>query len=189
MARFLDTGAYLWSKALGGGGIDVGHAVAVDSTGNVTVTGAFRGTANFGGTDLTAAGGYDIFVARFDADGVHMWSKRYGGAGDDVARGLAADSVGGIVVTGGFQSAIDFGGDALTSAAGKDVFIASLTAGGGHVWSRSFGASSVDHGHGVAVDSAGRVVVAGSISDATDFGGGPVGGNGNFDGFVASFSP
>jgi hypothetical protein len=61
------TPAHLWSQRFGGTGDDSGRVVAVDGTGNVLVTGTFTGTVNFGGGDLTSAGGYDIFVAKYDS--------------------------------------------------------------------------------------------------------------------------
>ena len=59
------SGEHLWSKRFGGTSIDTALSIAVDSGGNVLVTGWFDGTANFGGGDLTSAGFYDIFVAKF----------------------------------------------------------------------------------------------------------------------------
>jgi hypothetical protein len=40
--------------------------------------GYFGGTVNLGGSDLTSAGGVDVFVAKFDPSGVHQWSQRFG---------------------------------------------------------------------------------------------------------------
>ena len=56
---------HLWSKRFGDGNGAVGRAVAVDASGNAIVTGYFPGVVNFGGDDLTSAGGYDVFVAKF----------------------------------------------------------------------------------------------------------------------------
>jgi hypothetical protein len=52
--------------------------VAVDGAGNVLLTGDFDGTVDFGGGPLTSAGSDDIFVAKLDAQGNHLWSKRFG---------------------------------------------------------------------------------------------------------------
>jgi len=40
---------------------------------------------------LTSAGGTDIFVAKITAGGVHLWSKRYGAAGNQDGRDIAVD--------------------------------------------------------------------------------------------------
>ena len=38
-------------------------------------------------------GGEDIFLMKFDAQGVHLWTRQRGGESSDVARALKADGV------------------------------------------------------------------------------------------------
>src|SRR5207244_4370336 len=68
VSKYSPTGATVWSKCLGGvlGG-GAGRAVAVDSSGNVLVTGKFSGTVDFGTGALTSAGASSIFVAKYSA--------------------------------------------------------------------------------------------------------------------------
>ena len=56
-------------------------AVATDASGNVFVTGYFRGTATFGSTVLSSAGpDIDIFVAKYvPTTGTWAWAQRGGG--------------------------------------------------------------------------------------------------------------
>src|SRR5262249_49670699 len=42
-------GSFGWQKRLGAAGTDVGRGIAVDGSGNLTVTGEFRNTVDFGG--------------------------------------------------------------------------------------------------------------------------------------------
>ena len=62
--------SYVWTKTVGGTGTDYGNSAAVDSSGNVYVTGSFQGTVDFNpGTDTdehTSSGDYDIFVTTFN---------------------------------------------------------------------------------------------------------------------------
>jgi hypothetical protein len=92
------TGAHLWSRPLTSTGheqfdefrVEPCDVLAVD--GDVIATGLFTGTASLGGSNLTALGDTDVFVARFRGmDGVHLWSKRHGGTGSDSAYELATD--------------------------------------------------------------------------------------------------
>jgi hypothetical protein len=65
VAKYDASGAHQWSQRLGSTAGDQGLAVAVDGSGDVIVTGRFEGTVDFGGGDLTSAGGSDIFVAKY----------------------------------------------------------------------------------------------------------------------------
>ena len=123
------TGTQLWARAGGSGSyIDTGRSVTTDGSDNVIVTGSFQGTADFGGTSLTSAGGLDIFVAKYAATtGATQWLKSYGGILGDEGFGVATDAAGNVIVTGYFSDAVDFGGGALTSAGGFDAFVLKLT--------------------------------------------------------------
>jgi hypothetical protein len=184
-------GSHVWSRRFGGTSSDEGLGVAVDSGGNVVVTGTFRGTVDFGGGPLTGAGFSDIFVAKYSAsDGSHIWSRRSGGPASDLSRGVALDSGGNVVVTGGFRGTVDFGGGSFASAGKDDIFVATYSASdGSHVWSRRFGGTSFDEGLGVAVDSGGRVVVTGNFSETVDFGGVPLTSAGLGDVFLLRLRP
>jgi hypothetical protein len=125
LAKLTATGMHLWSKRLGGTSADVARGVAIDPFGAISLTGQLAGTADLGGGGLVSAGGTDVFVAKYDALGAHVWSHRAGDAGAQVATGVATD-ISGTFATGTFAGAIDFGGGALTSAGGNDVFLVKL---------------------------------------------------------------
>ena len=75
-----------WSALFGDEEEQVGISAAIDPSGNTIVAGSFWGTVDFGGGALTSAGAQDIFVAKFDPDGLHLWSKRFGdGTGQEYA--------------------------------------------------------------------------------------------------------
>ena len=173
LVKYSATGQHVWSKRFGSTGTDVGMAVDTDSAGNVYVAGTFEGSVDFGGGSLASAGVRDIFVLKYSGAGQHLWSKRFGSSGDDVVQGLAIDGAGDVVLSGKFQSSVSFGGTALTSAGGDDIFLVKLSgASGGHAWSKRFGSTSQDIATGVAVDGTSNVVVSGYFAGAVDFGGG-----------------
>jgi len=80
--------------------------------------------ADFGGGFLTVAGLNDVFIAKFNADGIHRWSQRFGNAGSEIGIGIAADPTGAVLLTGEFPSVIDFGGGPLTGLGAADIFVA-----------------------------------------------------------------
>jgi hypothetical protein len=90
-------------------GSDNRQFITTDANGNIFLTGAFSGTLNLGGSNLTSAGGLDIFVASFDSAGTHRWSARFGGTGDDTGVAVAVDATGNVALTGRFINAVTFG--------------------------------------------------------------------------------
>ena len=56
-------------STFGGTSDDVGERIAVDSSGNSYITGFFKETVDFGGGDVTSAGGADIFVLKLNSSG------------------------------------------------------------------------------------------------------------------------
>ncbi len=181
------SGLALWSHAFGGMGHDTAFGVAVDKNGEVVVTGVFRGTIDLGGGMLQSAGEGDVFLARFSADGKHLWSHRYGGIGDDQAYGVALDRDGSAVVTGAFQGTGDFGGTALKSNGGYDVFLARYSAAGMHLWSKNFGGPTDDSASGVALDGAGAIAVTGYFTGTANLGSGPLVSAGDADIYLARY--
>jgi hypothetical protein len=166
------------------------YDIAVDSLGNIIVVGAFSGMVDFGGGPfVTPNNNSDIFVAKYDSTGAHLWSKQYGATGIDRAHSVAVDAAGTIVVTGVFQSTVDFGGGPFTGVGGThDIFLLALAADGGYLISRAFGGFGGDEGSSVTFDSAGNAIVAGHMTGTIDFGGGPLTSAGGDDAFVAKFS-
>ena len=187
LVKFTPDGTHMWSMAAGGSGDQIGYGVAVDSAGNVILTGAMCGGADFGGGILTASGGQDVFLACFGADGVHHWSACYGDDADQIGRQVAIDGNNAIVLAGSFQGTVAFGGPALTSAGGKDIFLARFDPGAAHLWSRAFGGTLDQAGTSVAVETTGGILLAGYFAGSVDFGAGPLTSAGGTDVFLARF--
>ena len=65
LAKYDGAGSYVWAKRLGGASDDFIQSVAMDrTTGEVVATGYFLGSVNFGGGNITSAGGNDAFIAK-----------------------------------------------------------------------------------------------------------------------------
>ncbi len=168
-------GTHLWSTDSGGptAGVDSAKPVGmvVDSTGASVVLGSLNGSVNFGGGSLTSAGNGDIYLVKYSASGGHVWSKRFGGTGDDVPRGIAIDSSGNVVITGFFVGSVDFGGGALPGVSGNG-FLVKYSSAGTHVWSKRLTTgSTIDEGTAVGVDGSGNVIVAAGFYNTVSFGG------------------
>ena len=189
IASFTPSGKYRWSKTFGSSSSDYGYDVAVDGNGNVTLSGSFRYSINFGGTTLTSNGSSnDIFIASFDSGGKHRWSKSFGNTSSDYGYAVAADSSGNVYMTGYFYNSVNFGGSTLYSSGSYDIYLVSFDTNGKHRWSKNFGNTSSDYGYGVAVDGSGNVYITGYFYNSVTFGGSTLTSKGSGDIFLASFT-
>jgi hypothetical protein len=177
LAKLTSAGAYVWAKGFGDGSAQRSYGIGTDSAGNTVVTGTYQGTINFGGATLTNAGLNDGFLARFNTAGTHLWSKRFGDAGDQVGYAVALDSSGNTYSSGHFGGSMNLGSTPatlLTSQGGYDAYLAKLDSLGNLVWSKAFGAAGNQTSFSVAVDWSGSVAFSCSLTGTVDFGGGPI---------------
>lgn len=184
--RLDSSGNPLQAKRFGDGEDQNGRAVTVDAGGNAVVTGDFRGAMDVGAAVLTSAGGFDLFVTRFDASGNVVYGKSYGNK--DPQRGYAAATTasGNAVVSGIIRGDVDLGGG-LLSAQNLDVFTLELTPTGQHVRSAIMGGTKAENPGGVAIGAQGRVIVGGGFQGKATFGGIMLDNQGQFDAFVARY--
>ena len=178
VATYRLDGALVRGRRIGGPGDDRAEATAAVDGDSVIVVGRFEEDASIdaGPSDtvtLSSGGGSDIFVARYDEDGVLLWVVRAGGPGDDEALALAALPDGSFWVAGYFSEQATFGTgtDAVTleSAGAEDIFVARYDASGAPVSARRAGGQFSDRAYGVAVSEAGDVLVTGYFSDVATF--------------------
>jgi len=112
--------------------------IAMHTDGTFAITGSFDNAINFGGNLLTPSGNdeNDVFVAAFESDGEHRWSRRFGDNAEQLGTGVAFTDEGDVLVVGTNSNVIDFGGEAFDAFAARP-FVARLdAAAGAHVWSR-----------------------------------------------------
>jgi cell division septation protein DedD len=197
VARFSNTGSVLeYATFLGGGGVDISYAVAVDVSSRAYVSGE-TDSANFPTTgsafDRTYNGQTDGFVTRFNAGGDSLsYSTFLGGGATDRALGIAADDTGRAHVVGETSSA-DF--PALASAVdttyngGIDAYLTSVSnSGNALTYSTFLGGSSDDWGASVRMFDSNTVAISGdtrSIDFPVSVGAADVSFNGLKDAFVA----
>jgi hypothetical protein len=177
-----------WVKQFGGAYQDLISHLAVDGQGNIYVQGQFKDLSDWGGKDKLKAGGgsdLDVVLAKYDLNGDHVWSKRFGNAFNDVAGGVTVDPAGHVTMVGSFDKSASFGdGDDHTSLGESDLFVARFTPSGKLAWAKTMGAEREDIASGVGADAAGNVVVSGLFQGSVDFGKGPLASKGNKDIFA-----
>ncbi|MGA2984524.1 MAG: SBBP repeat-containing protein [Terriglobia bacterium] len=169
------SGVLLYSTYLGGSLSDYGTGIAVDTSGNVYVSG-YTFSSNFPTQDAyqsTLAGGSDLFLTKFTpGSSALLYSTYLGGSSLDTASAMIMDSTGNIYLTGSTQSA-NFPVTAtayqsqLLGAA--NAFVTKVAPGASAlVYSTFFGGSGTDQAAGMALDSAGDIYITG-FTQSSDF--------------------
>jgi hypothetical protein len=188
LAKLAPGGDLEWIKAFGGRYRDQVMHVAVDANGNSYVQGMFVDVSDWGGKKPLKAGGgsdFDVVLAKYDTNGDHQWSQRFGNAFNDTAGGVVVDPAGHVTMVGSFDKSVSFGdGDDHTSLGEGDAFVARFTTDGKLEWARTFGAEREDVAQGVAADAAGNTVTSGWFQQSVDFGKGAMTSKGNKDVFA-----
>ena len=116
VAKYDVLGHQVWIRQLGTRGDDVGYGVTTNAIGEIMVVGytygALPGASN--------AGSFDIFVAKYGADGDRLWVRQLGTRRGDVGYGIASDRSGDAVLVGetygAFPGAINAGGADIVTA-------------------------------------------------------------------------
>ncbi|MBI3510187.1 MAG: T9SS type A sorting domain-containing protein [Bacteroidetes bacterium] len=190
IAKYDPNGNVLWAKRAGGGSGDEAFSICADQNGNIFITGTYSSSSiTFGSTTITNAGGYDIFIAKYDANGNALWAKSEGGTGTDVGYGVSADATGNVYLTGYFFSpTMTIGTTLLTNAGSSDIFIAKYDPNGNALWAKSCGSTGGDEGVSVVADHSGNAVLSGfffgpSISIGTN----TLTNAGSYDIFIAKY--
>jgi hypothetical protein len=159
-----------WAAPVGYG---VSKAVAVDAQGNVYACGNANTQVDFDpgpGEALSPAGSGvngDIYVVKYSNDGDYLWHYLVGGSGTEIAKNVAVDGNGDVLVTGYFSSYFDWdmGPDTVAPGTGNyDCFVLKLSSAGQFQWLQRITGPGEDQDHGLAVDAANNVYVTGMTS-------------------------
>jgi len=172
LQSFSQSPPWLWAKSAGGTAEDYGNSCTTDASGNIIATGYFQSpTITFGTTVLTNAGGYDMFIVKYNPGGNVLWAKSAGGTDWDQGISCSTDAGGNIIATGRFGSpTITFGTTVLTNAGSGgyyDMFIVKYDSGGNVLWAKSAGGTSSDLGYSCTTDAGGNIIAAGSFQSPT----------------------
>lgn len=122
LTKYNAKGQLLWANQLGGANTsEAPHGIGTDANNNIYVTGYFGSTtltgaqtANFnpaGGGTISTEGNEDIFVAKYDSNGVYQWAFGLGNIGQETqerAWDIATDRAGNSYVVGGFHGTMNF---------------------------------------------------------------------------------
>lgn len=127
LAKYDTDGNVLWANGMGGDSQLLDLAVFND---NVYACGSFQAdTLSYGTTNLIIQGSSDFFLLNCDTKGKPKWAIKQTSDGEsgEIARSVATDPLGNVLVSGLFSSEpITFGNSKINSVRGFNMFIAKL---------------------------------------------------------------
>jgi hypothetical protein len=165
VSKHNNSGLLQWAKLFSATGEVAGRGISSDPSGNVLITGTFKGTLTLGTTSLTASSANgDVFVAKLDANGNTLWAKKFGLTGENYARGIDSDGEGSIYVSGVFETQITFGSLNLNSNGQKDIFLTKFDSNGNAIWAKNIGGEGNEEGCEIEVNTNGNVFFSGSYT-------------------------
>ncbi len=201
-------GNYIWANTFGGDttieGYDHGYALKVGDFGDLYLAGNVAGENidmdpdPIDSVSVTALGGCDAFISKFDLSGNFEWAGIWGGYEDDYGFELTTDPDGNVYITGRYEGFVDFdpgfGAEVyISNGEGYDAYVSKFDFLGQHLWAKVWGGLDVNtYGWSVDVNSAGYLYVIGSFEGTCDFDPGPgtdeLTSNGEYDIFLSSFN-
>ncbi|MDQ3190529.1 MAG: T9SS type A sorting domain-containing protein [Bacteroidota bacterium] len=192
-AKYGPDGKIIWVRTAGGLYGDYGHAIVCDAEGNTYLTGEMDGDIIFDGSDikLSGWGRNDIFIAKYNTEGVALWAQRGGGAMSDKGDGIAI-SKDAVYATGYFRDVASFGNNGaykVASKGEKEAYLVKYDLMGNLLWLKRGGGIGDDEGNDITVDAEGYIYLTGYFTDEADFDGVMVKSNGGRDAYLAKYAP
>ena len=163
----------------GGSLNDMATSLALDSSGNIIISGSYLGTVDFdpsasdNSLTTTTTSISHTFIGKYNSNLIFQWVKGIGGRSSTNSNSkLVLDSAANILITGSYTSTSDFDPSAATAsltASNSDVFIAKYDANGNYAWAKKIGGTSSDYGRNIAIDASNNIHIYGTYIGTVDF--------------------
>ena len=134
-----------WQRTYGGAGNDAGYSVQQTTDGGYIIA----GTYDFYGANQ------QVYLIKTNASGDTLWTRTYGGAGDDYGKSVQQTQDGGYIIAG-YTTSFGAGND--------DVYLNKTNANGDTLWTRTYGGTNWDYSRSVQQTQDGGYIVAGMTS-------------------------
>jgi len=142
--QFGDT---IWTRTYGGVLQDCAYALCIANDTGYLAVGYRNGPAAWTKGDL--------WLLKMDESGDTVWSKTYGGSGEDYGISLRHTLDGNYIISGV---------NSYQSAGGKDVWLLKVNTSGDTIWTKTYGGSLEDIGYGVNTTSDSGYIITGYIN-------------------------
>ena len=180
ITKYDSDGKGIWTKSIGRKQINFSGDpeitdMTVDAQGNSYITGHFPGTLIFGNEEMkgvtsrSKSWNRDIFLAKYDGDGNHLWHRSAGGSDNDESHSIALTS-NGVMITGMISWGDVKFGDVSMAPGFPNLFVANYNADGKPLWVAGAKAVVSSIGKGIATDGTNTVVTGQYLASGITFG-------------------
>jgi hypothetical protein len=143
MVKADHTGDTTWTKTIGGSQPEYAYTTIPTSDGNYFVIGY---TLSYG------AGGSDSYLIKMNGSGDVLWTKTYGGIGDDEGKDIVPTADGNYVIVGRSES---------TSLGNHQIYLMKIDLSGAVIWTKYYGGSSYETARSVRECPDGGFIIVG----------------------------
>lgn len=172
---FANAQGWMWSKQFTGIGQNIPIATVSDYSGNIYAVGNFSSTVNQDAFTLTALGGLDMFVAKYNKFGQIIWLKQMGGTASDAPYSIALSKDGNYFYISGVTNSNPciFDGNNMATTGGSDAFIVKYSVDGLFQWVHNTGYGTLNQlGGSICIDNLDNIIQIGAFyTDITFYGG------------------
>lgn len=199
LASYDSNGGLIWGNRIGGtGSFDVAFDLDLDGDDNMVISGYFRsksidmdpsaGSSIIHNTD-TLNPLTDVFLAKYDVNGNHMWSGGLGGPSSEYGNTVDVSPNGDVVICGSFYGNVDFditAGTHFVNSNGDFLnYMAKYSTSGELVWVKFVKNLFIEE---ASISDQGTFFLVGTFMDTLNFDGQTLIANGTNDCFVAELS-
>ena len=178
IAKYNSAKELIWVLNLGRISLVDGMAngqMEIDNDNNIIISGGFASNVNFNpfgeANVLSSAGGEDVFVAKYNSDGMLIWVRQIGGISTDRAfcHSISADN--NVAIGLGFSGDVDMdpgeGENIFINQGSVDAAVVALDENGDFLFAQQIGTPDLDLISSVKIASDGRVAVGALVNGAT----------------------
>jgi gliding motility-associated-like protein len=179
IGKYTSTGTLIWAEAMSGNGYDMPEGVAVDSNGNVSITGQFGsatldadpGPGVYNLTNPDYDNGEDaLFIIHLDTNGGFLWASSLARS---IGNAVSADSQSNVIMAATFVSPITIGDSTYTPTPGNnDGLLVKYNTNGTVLWVIVLANAQIlsnDGTYDICVDGQDNIVLSGHFFNTLNF--------------------
>ncbi len=156
LLKISNTGDTLWTKSFGGSDDEFGRSIWQTYDNGFIISGSAKSLDG----DVTGLyGSQDFWILKLNSSGDTIWTRTYGGSGDEIATSILETTDTNYIAVG-YTTSND--NDVHGQHGGQDYWVIKINSSGDTIWTRTLGGSAQDVATSVVETSDGGYLIGGS---------------------------